>query len=76
MKETIKNSEENLKKNLSFGKVVLRFIDHKPIKGVVVRADKKKKYWYYWVIWEDFEVTGNDWEDDLISADYIREDKV
>lgn len=51
-------------------------IQYGDVKAVIVRVEKKKKWTYYWIVPEDFEFTGNDWQDYLIGPNYNREDEI
>jgi hypothetical protein len=44
--------------------------------GVVVGMEKKRKWVYYFVVFQGADLTCNDWHDYLIEYDVIREDKL
>lgn len=42
--------------------------------AIVIRVEKKRKWTYYDVIFEDYETTSNDWQDNLLPYETFRED--
>ena len=68
----MKQKIEGGKKEKRFGDLV--FIGLCP--GVVIGINKKRKWTYYDVVFEDFEYCGSDFHDQLVTYETVREDRL
>lgn len=44
--------------------------------GIILKGEKKRKWTYYWVVFNDCTIATSDWDDEVVTCEYLREDKL